>query len=72
MSKPLQCEHSNSATLSAVCTVMPGYKSVASTRIVGRPVSAHVSVRHRTNGLLSMSWRRALSSATREMTPCTF
>ena len=29
MSKPLQFEHSNSATLSAVCTVMPGYKSEA-------------------------------------------
>ena len=32
MSKPHHREHSNSATLSAVCTVMPGYRSVAFVR----------------------------------------
>ena len=40
-------------------------------RIVGRPVSAHISVKHSTEGSLFMSRSRALSSATLEMNPKT-
>ena len=43
-----------------------------SVRIDGRSLSAHVSVKHRTEGLLFMSRSLALSSATLEMTPRTF